>query len=194
MTETTNDQLKPCPFCGTPAKWFKTGRDIGIECGEESDCPGNAQTDTYAPEHREACVRTWNRRAATAPAQPVDERKAFALPPLPHTTYNGYSDGSEPLYTAEQMKDYARAALASNEAAPQEKPANQMLTVEQMESLIAEQGKRIFELEEAARTKAAHEAMADEYQELIRFMDAGTGNYWDFRVMLAERARKERAA
>jgi hypothetical protein len=34
------------------------------------------------------------------------------LPPKPHTTYNGYSDGSEPLWTAEQMDDYARAAIA----------------------------------------------------------------------------------
>lgn len=34
------------------------------------------------------------------------------LPPKPHTTYNGYSDGSEPLWTGEQMEDYARATLA----------------------------------------------------------------------------------
>lgn len=34
------------------------------------------------------------------------------LPPKPHTTYNGYSDGSEPLWTAEQMDDYAHAAIA----------------------------------------------------------------------------------
>lgn len=33
------------------------------------------------------------------------------LPPLPHTDYNAYNDGSEPLYTAQQMQDYARAAL-----------------------------------------------------------------------------------
>jgi hypothetical protein len=37
---------------------------------------------------------------------------AGELPPKPHTTYNGYSDGSEPLWTAEQMDDYARAAIA----------------------------------------------------------------------------------
>lgn len=38
-------------------------------------------------------------------------RAADELPPKPHTTYNGYSDGSEPLWTAEQMEDYARAAI-----------------------------------------------------------------------------------
>jgi hypothetical protein len=41
--------------------------------------------------------------------------KQQVLPPLPYTNYNGYSDGSEPLYTAEQMHDYALAAL---DAAP----------------------------------------------------------------------------
>jgi hypothetical protein len=40
---------------------------------------------------------------------PVDQP---ALPPKPPTTYNGYSDGSEPLWTAEQMDDYAHAAIA----------------------------------------------------------------------------------
>jgi hypothetical protein len=41
------------------------------------------------------------------------------LPALPHTTYNGYSDGSEPLYTADQMRDYARAAVAAAMRQPQ---------------------------------------------------------------------------
>lgn len=35
------------------------------------------------------------------------------LPPLPCTDYNAYSDGSEPLFNAEQMRDYARAALSA---------------------------------------------------------------------------------
>lgn len=45
---------------------------------------------------------------AAAEAADADE---LELPPKPHTTYNGYSDGSEPLWTAEQMEDYARAAI-----------------------------------------------------------------------------------
>jgi hypothetical protein len=53
--------------------------------------------------------------ARRAPAPVVDER---SLPPKPHTTYNGYSDGSEPLWTAAQMEDYARAALAQQSPAP----------------------------------------------------------------------------
>lgn len=48
---------------------------------------------------------------STAQATP----EGAELPPLPHTTYNGYSDGSEPLYTADQMHDYARAALAAQQ-------------------------------------------------------------------------------
>lgn len=45
----------------------------------------------------------------SAPKEPVS---LDALPPLPYTTYNGYSDGSEPLYTADQMKEYAQAAIS----------------------------------------------------------------------------------
>lgn len=43
-----------------------------------------------------------------------------ALPPLPCTDYNAYSDGSEPLYTAEQMREYAGAALAARQPVAQE--------------------------------------------------------------------------
>jgi len=57
-----SDKLLPCPFCGTSAKWFKTGRDIGIECGDGFDCPGRAQTNVYDPEHRETVIAEWNRR------------------------------------------------------------------------------------------------------------------------------------
>ncbi|WP_459018023.1 hypothetical protein [Stenotrophomonas sp. PSU_St142] len=35
------------------------------------------------------------------------------LPPLPCTHYNACGDGSDPLYTSEQMRDYARAALSA---------------------------------------------------------------------------------
>jgi hypothetical protein len=38
------------------------------------------------------------------------------LPELPYTNYNGCSDGSEPLYTADQMRDYARKAIAAQTA------------------------------------------------------------------------------
>ncbi|WP_019658960.1 hypothetical protein [Stenotrophomonas hibiscicola] len=40
-------------------------------------------------------------------------RLGDALPPLPCTGYSAYSDGTEPLYTAEQMQNYARAALSA---------------------------------------------------------------------------------
>lgn len=40
------------------------------------------------------------------------------LPPLPFTHYNACGDGSEPLYTAGQMRDYARAALSAQPHPP----------------------------------------------------------------------------
>jgi hypothetical protein len=54
--------LLPCPFCGCKAVWFKTGRDIGIECEDGFDCPGRAQTNVYDPEHRQDVIAQWNRR------------------------------------------------------------------------------------------------------------------------------------
>ncbi len=40
-------------------------------------------------------------------------RLGDGLPPLPRTHYNACGDGSEPLYTPEQMRDYARAAISA---------------------------------------------------------------------------------
>lgn len=40
-------------------------------------------------------------------------RLGDSLPPLPCSHYNACGDGSEPLYTSEQMRDYARAALSA---------------------------------------------------------------------------------
>ncbi|MDZ5813873.1 hypothetical protein U4I65_02330 [Stenotrophomonas maltophilia] len=49
-----------------------------------------------------------------ADAQPGGRvRLGDQLPPMPCTHYNAFGDGSEPLYTAEQMRDYARAALSA---------------------------------------------------------------------------------
>ncbi|WP_439448678.1 hypothetical protein [Stenotrophomonas sp. ATs4] len=54
------------------------------------------------------------------------------LPPLPCTHYNAYGDGSEPLYTAEQMQDYARAALSA-----QPSPGGQgLITVDDLAQVI----------------------------------------------------------
>jgi hypothetical protein len=55
-------ELLHCPFCGCKAVWFKTGRDIGIECEDGFDCPGRAQTNVYAPENRQDVIAEWNRR------------------------------------------------------------------------------------------------------------------------------------
>jgi Restriction alleviation protein Lar len=54
--------LLPCPFCGAAGKWFRTGRDVGVECAQLEDCHGRAQTDVYEPEFAEAAAGRWNTR------------------------------------------------------------------------------------------------------------------------------------
>lgn len=57
-----------------------------------------------------------NDKTTLADVQPGGRvRLGDGLPPLPCTHYNACGDGSEPLYTAEQMRDYARAALAARQ-------------------------------------------------------------------------------
>jgi hypothetical protein len=46
------------------------------------------------------------------------EAVAEYLPPLPETTYNGYSDGSEPLFTCQMVWKYAREYAKTNPVAP----------------------------------------------------------------------------
>lgn len=59
------------------------------------------------------------RRTRTAPATLATVKHGGCvqlgdrLPPLPCTDYNAYSDGTEPLFNAQQMRDYARAALSA---------------------------------------------------------------------------------
>lgn len=47
---------------------------------------------------------------ATTGEQHVGEMQRDGLAPLPHTDYTAFSEGSEPLFTAKQMRDYAIAA------------------------------------------------------------------------------------
>jgi len=54
--------LLPCPFCGSAAQWFRTGRDVGVECSQIEDCHGRAQTDVYEPENALAAAGRWNTR------------------------------------------------------------------------------------------------------------------------------------
>lgn len=56
--------LLACPFCGMPARWFRTGRNVGVECTatDMGGCPGCAQTDVYDPLHANDAAHQWNRR------------------------------------------------------------------------------------------------------------------------------------
>lgn len=58
------------------------------------------------------------RNLPDGPASPATA-SGDELPELPSTNYNGYSDGREPLYTAAQMREYARAAVSAL-ASPQD--------------------------------------------------------------------------
>lgn len=75
---TPNESLKPCPFCGSRAVWFKTGRCIGIECADGMDCPGRAQTNVYDPEHRQTVIEQWNLRAPSPLMQNGPEGETVA--------------------------------------------------------------------------------------------------------------------
>lgn len=55
-------------------------------------------------------------------AAPATASKEAELLPLPHSNYNGCGDGSEPLYTAEQMRDYAAACVESSTQPTASKP------------------------------------------------------------------------
>ncbi|WP_414490221.1 hypothetical protein [Stenotrophomonas maltophilia] len=59
------------------------------------------------------------------------------LPPLPCTHYNACGDGSEPLYTAEQMRDYARAALSALSAQPSPDGQGEAPEIEQIRTLVS---------------------------------------------------------
>lgn len=57
----TNEELKPCPFCGGIASWCTVGTDDGLvavvgcdECPASIDCDGE-----YA---LESAVDLWNKR------------------------------------------------------------------------------------------------------------------------------------
>lgn len=69
------DEIKPCPFCGSPAFEYPDGDMEGysIMCsgkhalfnGSEDRCPMN----TFGYDSQEASIKAWNRRAALAATQ-----------------------------------------------------------------------------------------------------------------------------
>jgi hypothetical protein len=93
-------ELKPCPFCGSPATAltmtaYCTNADCGASCLPWDERKGGG-------------AESWNRRAAPA-AQLVAD-----LPPLPRSmvaTRHG-----TPCYTVGQMMDHTRQAIASRDA------------------------------------------------------------------------------
>jgi hypothetical protein len=65
--------LLPCPFCDSAAQWFRDGRQVGVECSQQEDCPGRCQTDVYDEQNAEHAAGRWNDERAAAPAAPAQE-------------------------------------------------------------------------------------------------------------------------
>lgn len=114
MTIQHAELIKPCPFCGSPGRWFKTGRDVGIECGDTANCPGNAQTNTFEPEHKESALRTWNRREGIAAPKYPAVNAALSDDDIADLYFNRgcqlHTPGTEKQHKA--LIAFARAAIA----------------------------------------------------------------------------------
>lgn len=119
------DELKPCPFCGSPAFEYPDGDMEGhsIMCsgkhalfnGSEDRCPMN----TFGYDSQEASIKAWNRRAALAATQaPIyQERNA-----------NGsWTDISKQFFDAHaeccSLKDRVRIVYAAPESSATSKEA-----------------------------------------------------------------------
>jgi len=91
MTKKTEEQLKPCPFCGTeyldtlnPYGWFRLGDSYFIRCGNP-DCFAEIECETP-----EEVIRRWNRRSAheAAKSEGVSDEQVKALADLIRRSYH----------------------------------------------------------------------------------------------------------
>jgi hypothetical protein len=102
------EQALPRRTAGTPRTWALCLTSENHGTVGPAGC-----TFSHAPEKHERVL------VVEVPAAANKAAEEGGLPELPHTTYNGYSDGSEPLWTKEQMHGYARQAITADRASRQ---------------------------------------------------------------------------
>ncbi|HDS1537411.1 TPA: Lar family restriction alleviation protein [Stenotrophomonas maltophilia] len=111
-------ELLPCPFCGNSAE-FVPYKDNGLtlKCKSMGCIQRNQRTLRYGIDWlRTSMAEHWNTRALSA--QPSPDGQGDELPALPHPNYPISKTGLQNnLYTASQMQDYARTALAARQPA-----------------------------------------------------------------------------
>lgn len=102
MTNTTNTELKPCPFCGQPGFLSKAGSPewFSVGCSGLFGCPAYLRAQVHRTES--AAIAAWNTRAALAEAegqavpQSNLELAAAAVAAFRHRLSYNYSYTGEP--------------------------------------------------------------------------------------------------
>lgn len=143
-TDHQGAELKPCPFCGGSAEiterdvepqgdpWYGKRLETFVVCGCGACLfDGGFHEGFYDPETR--AIAAWNRRPAPAaggdglPELPEQVARVYwTLHDGPHVGWQSYKamnaailEGPQPerpLYTADQMRQYARDAVAAERA------------------------------------------------------------------------------
>jgi hypothetical protein len=185
-------EAAPCPFCGGKASRdaYDRGIDIGCKaCGYTRHFPGLLQsvpndkpiaqyrnglggiteippseaTEFYHADANERAIEAWNRRTPAAAAG------AGELPPLPKAARQSAAPDfvvTRDYYTAAQMFDYARAAIAADRAQRDLDEGLLRLTIEQLKARLASADAHIEELDRAQRKQAALQEITDIGQEI----------------------------
>jgi Lar family restriction alleviation protein len=77
-----NDELLPCPFCGSSAKLVHertdelfSRREYLVQCCSQGTCYGRIpRTSESGFTYEEDAIRTWNKRDAPAPYEPQEAK------------------------------------------------------------------------------------------------------------------------
>lgn len=107
------------------------------------------------------------------------------MPALPETHYNAYSDGSEPLYTAEMMHDYAAAFRAEGEAALRAQLTEAQQTLVDHGEIQASLCKQL------TASEASRKELREAAEEALKFLAHMNGPTDKLRAALADDAEQK---